>query len=85
MKIGTLPLKNKMILAPMAGITDLPFRLVNRDFGVGLTFTEMISANGLIRGMNKTLRYLNFHPGDTPLGVQIFGSIPRFLRKRQKS
>jgi tRNA-dihydrouridine synthase B len=84
MKIGTLSLKNAMILAPMAGITNLPFRLINRDFGVGLTFTEMISANGLIRGMKKTLRYLNFHPGDTPLGVQIFGSDPAILAEAAK-
>jgi nifR3 family TIM-barrel protein len=83
-KIGKLSLKNKTILAPMAGITNLPFRLINRDFGVGLTFTEMISANGLIRGMNKTLRYLNFHPGDTPLGVQIFGSDPAILAEAAK-
>jgi tRNA-dihydrouridine synthase B len=84
MKIGNLSLKNAMILAPMAGITNLPFRLINRDFGVGLTFTEMISANGLIRGMKKTLRYLNFHPGDTPLGVQIFGSDPAILAEAAK-
>lgn len=84
MKIGTLSLKSEMILAPMAGITNLPFRLINRDFGVALTFTEMISANGLIRGMKKTLRYLNFHPGDTPLGVQIFGSDPAILADAAK-
>lgn len=79
MKIGTLSLKNEMILAPMAGITNLPFRLINRGFGVGLTFTEMISANGLIRGMRKTLHYLNAHPDDRPLGVQIFGADPAIL------
>ncbi len=79
MKIGALSLKNEMILAPMAGITNLPFRLINRDFGVGLTFTEMISANGLIRGMKKTQHYLNFHPDDRPVGVQIFGSDPAIL------
>ncbi len=84
MKIGTLSLKNEMILAPMAGITNLPFRLINRDFGVGLTFTEMISANGLIRGMKKTLRYLNVHPDDRPLGVQIFGSDPAILAEAAK-
>lgn len=79
MKIGVLSLKNEMILAPMAGITNLPFRLINRGFGVGLTFTEMISANGLIRGMRKTLHYLNAHPDDKPLGVQIFGADPAIL------
>jgi tRNA-dihydrouridine synthase B len=84
MKIGTLPLKNEMILAPMAGITNLPFRLINRDFGVGLTFTEMISANGLIRGMKKTRHYLNAHPDDRPLGVQIFGTDPSILAEAAK-
>ncbi len=79
MKIGTLSLKNEMILAPMAGITNLPFRLVNRDFGVGLTFTEMISANGLMRGMKKSQHYLNAHSDDRPLGMQIFGADPSIL------
>lgn len=63
----------------MAGITNLPFRLIHREFGVGLTFTEMISANGLIRGMKKTRQYLNTHPHDRPLGIQIFGSDPSSL------
>jgi len=84
MKIGALSLKNKMILAPMAGISNMSFRLINRDFGVGLTFTEMISANGLIRGMGKTLRYLDAHPDDRPLGVQIFGSDPATLAEAAK-
>jgi tRNA-dihydrouridine synthase B len=84
MKIGTLSLENKIILAPLAGITNLPFRLINRTFGVGLTFTEMISANGLIRGMQKTLHYLEFHPDDRPLGVQIFGSDPAVLAEAAK-
>jgi tRNA-dihydrouridine synthase B len=84
MKIGTLSLKNKMILAPLAGITNLPFRLINRNFGVGLTFTEMISANGLIRGMKKTMHYLEFHSDDRPLGVQIFGSDPAVLAEAAK-
>ena len=79
MKIGTLPLKNEIILAPMAGITNLPFRFINRDFGAGLTFTEMISANGLIRGVKKTQHYLNAHPDDRPLAVQIFGAVPSIL------
>lgn len=79
MKIGTLALSNKIILAPMAGITNLPFRLINREFGIGLAFTEMISANGLIRGMKKTLHYLDSQDDDRPLGVQIFGTEPSIL------
>ncbi len=79
MSIGRLHLKNGICLAPMAGITDLPFRTIVREFGCSLAFTEMISANGLIRGMSKTCRYLDSSPGDRPLGIQLFGSDPETL------
>jgi len=84
MKIGNLSLRNEIILAPMAGITNLPFRLINRGFGIGLAFTEMISANGLIRGMKKTLHYLDSRDDDRPLGVQIFGAEPSILADAAK-
>lgn len=64
------------MLAPLAGITNLPFRLMARDFGCGLCFTEMISANGLIRESAKTIDYLISSPEDRPLGVQLFGANP---------
>jgi tRNA-dihydrouridine synthase B len=79
MNIGRLRLKNAICLAPMAGITDLPFRTLMREFGCGLAFTEMVSAAGLVRGMGKTCRYLDSSPGDRPLGVQLFGSDPETL------
>jgi tRNA-dihydrouridine synthase B len=79
MEIGSLSLKNNVILAPMAGITNLPFRSLVRRFGCGLAFTEMISANGLVRGTEKSYRYLGTATGDTPLGVQIFGADPVVL------
>lgn len=79
MKIGHLELKNNLFLAPMAGITDLPFRTIVRSFGCGLAFTEMISASGLIRGTEKTFRYLASSPADRPLGVQLFGYDPETL------
>ncbi|MCX5838748.1 MAG: tRNA-dihydrouridine synthase, partial [Deltaproteobacteria bacterium] len=79
MNIGCLHLKNNVFLAPMAGITDLPFRTVARSFGCGLAFTEMISATGLVRGTGKTLRYLVSSHGDRPLGVQLFGCDPETL------
>jgi nifR3 family TIM-barrel protein len=78
-KIGNLTLKNNVFLAPMAGITNLPFRILAREFGCGLAFTEMISANGLVRKTNKSHRYLLSSPDDKPLGVQIFGSDPTIL------
>lgn len=79
MKIGRLELKNPIFLAPMAGITDLPFRTVVRSFGCGLAWTEMVSAIGLVRKADKTLRYLASSPSDRPLGVQIFGNDPETL------
>lgn len=79
MNIGLLRLKNNICLAPMAGITDLPFRTLVREFGCGLAFTEMVSATGLVRGMGKTCRYLDSSLGDRPLGVQLFGSDPETL------
>lgn len=79
MKIGTLSLKNNLLLAPLAGIATLPFRLLLREFGVGLAFTEMVSAEGLTRGSRGTFSYLASNENDRPLGVQIFGSDPAVM------
>jgi tRNA-dihydrouridine synthase B len=79
MNIGSLHLNDNIFLAPMAGVTDLPFRTIVRELGCGLAFTEMVSANGIIRRMNKTCRYLESSPADHPLGVQLFGSDPETL------
>lgn len=79
MKIGRLLLKNNVFLAPMAGVTDLPFRTIVREFGCGLAFTEMVSAAGLVLGTGKTRRYLDSSPVDRPLGVQLFGVDPETL------
>jgi len=77
--IGTLRLKNRFVLAPMSGITNLPFRLMIKRLGAGLVTTEMVSAMGLIQGRNKTLRYLTSHPDEKPLAVQIFGTKPEVM------
>ena len=76
LRIGTLKLKNWLIMAPMSGITNLPFRLITKTMGPGLVTTEMISAMGLIRAHKKTLEYLRSSPDERPLAVQIFGSDP---------
>ncbi len=78
LSIGRLVLRNRVLLAPMAGVTDLPFRTIVRGFGCGLAFTEMVSASGLLRG-GKTCRYLDSSPLDRPLGVQLFGADPAAL------
>ncbi|MCK9363541.1 MAG: tRNA dihydrouridine synthase DusB [Syntrophales bacterium] len=79
MKIGNLQLKSTIFLAPLAGITDLPFRTIVRSFGCDLAYTEMISAVGLVRKTGKTLRYLASSPLDRPLGVQLFGNDPEVI------
>lgn len=84
MKIGKLKLKNNVFMAPMAGITDLGFRTIMRDFGCSLCFTEMVSAAGLIRGTEKSYKYLDSAPHDRPLGIQIFGSDPNVLADAAK-
>jgi len=74
LKIGNLELSSPVILAPMAGISDLPFRNLNRRFGCELAFTEMISARALVYRNVNTLRMLSSAPPDSPLGVQLLGN-----------
>lgn len=78
-KIGNLTLKNRFILAPMAGITNSPFRLIAKRFGAALVTTEMISAKGLCLNQKRTLEYLKHSPEEDPLSVQIFGSEPEIM------
>jgi len=73
-KIGNLELENNIMLAPMAGITDLPFRLICKQYGPGLVFTEMISAKGLAYNDEKTKLLLNTMDEKRPIAVQIFGN-----------
>jgi nifR3 family TIM-barrel protein len=75
--IGTLTLRNNLILAPMAGITNLPVRLLARQHGASLCFTEMVSTEGLVRNGKKTLELLQSSREDRPLGVQVFGHDPQ--------
>ena len=80
-KISGLELPQNIILAPLAGITVLPFRLVCRSYGAVMAFTEMVSVNGMVREGEKTQALLATVPGDRPLGVQLFGSDPETLAK----
>lgn len=79
LNIGSLALANNLILAPMAGITNLPMRVLARECGAGLCFTEMISVNGLVRDGKKTFDLLRSTPADRPLGIQLFGDDPLLL------
>ncbi len=79
--IGTLQLSTPIILAPMAGITSLPYRRIMKSFATGLVYSEMISANGLIRDGKKTQLLLTTHDDEFPLGIQLFGDDPEVLAK----
>lgn len=68
-------------MAPMAGITNLPFRLIVKQLGAGLVTTEMVSAKGLTLGQERTLEYLKSHPHERPLSVQIFGPDPDVMAR----
>ena len=77
--IGSLVLQHNVVLAPLAGITNLPFRLICRKAGASLAYTEMVSVNGLVREGAKTLALLKSSPEDRPLGIQLFGDKPSDL------
>ena len=79
LSIGSLTLENNLILAPMAGLTNLPMRVLARECGAALTFTEMVSVNGLVRDGKKTFDLLLRAPEDRPMGVQLFGDDPQLL------
>ena len=76
MKIGNIKLKNKIMVAPMAGITDSAFRTICSEMGAGLLFTEMISAKGLYYNDRKTNELMKIQDKNRPIGIQLFGSDP---------
>ena len=79
MQIGSLTLANNTILAPLAGITNLPFRLMAKEAGCGLVCSEMVSSHGLVYQSEKTLKMLDSTPEEKPLSVQIFGAKPDIM------
>ncbi|MBT8358366.1 MAG: tRNA-dihydrouridine synthase family protein, partial [Deltaproteobacteria bacterium] len=83
-KIGNLMLDNPLILAPLAGITNLPFRLMVKDTSCGLVCSEMISANGLVHKSMKTEKMLESCPEEKPLSMQLFGSDPLIMADAAK-
>ena len=79
LKIGNVTLKNNLILAPMAGITDLPFRIIVEKFNPGLVCTEMVSAKALYYGDEKTKKLLKTEGEVHPISMQIFGNEPEIM------
>lgn len=84
MKIGSIELTAPLVLAPMAGITDLPFRLICRRLGCGMTVSEMVSAKGLLYKNVKTTEMLRIDDGERPTAIQLFGSVPKELAEAAK-
>ena len=77
MKIGNVELPSPFVIAPMAGMTDTAFRrLVKRHGGCGLVVSEMVSSEGLVRGIDRTLEYAEFTEEERPVSIQIFGGDP---------
>ena len=75
-RLGPFVLANPWILAPMAGVSEKPFRNIAREMGAAATPTELVSARGLSHGAKKTLAFLDHDPGEKPFWVQIFGGDP---------
>ncbi len=84
MKIGNVQLENPYILAPMAGVTDLPFRLLCKEQGAGLLCMEMISAKALQYKNKNTKVLLSIHPQEYPVSLQLFGSDPKIISEMAK-
>jgi tRNA-dihydrouridine synthase B len=81
MRIGPYLLKNNLIVAPMAGVTDRPFRMLCKSMGAGMAVSEMVSSNSLLYGSEKTKRRAN-HEGEVdPISVQIVGADPNMLAR----
>ena len=78
-RIGPVKLKNQLILAPMAGVTDLPYRLLCKEQGCALVYTEMVSAKAILYRNKNTKSLLEVADGEGPVAVQLFGSDPKIM------
>lgn len=82
--IGGVSLDNNLILAPMAGVTDLPFRLLCREQGAGLVCMEMVSAKAIYYHNKNTEELMEIHPDEKPVSLQLFGSDPKIISEMAK-
>ncbi len=82
--IGNVTLKNNLILAPMAGVSDLPFRLLCKEQGAGLVCMEMVSAKAIYYNNQNTEELMAIHPDEHPVSLQLFGSDPDILSEMAK-
>lgn len=84
MEIGNIHIENKLVLAPMAGITDMPFRQICKEAGAGLVYTEMISAKALYYKNNNTAPLLKIAENEAPVALQLFGNEPELMADEAK-
>lgn len=84
LKIGNVELKNRYILAPMAGVSDLPFRLLCKEQGAGLVCMEMVSAKAIYYNNKNTDMLMEIHPDEGPVSLQLFGSDPKIMGEMAK-
>ena len=84
MKIGNVELENNIFLAPMAGVTDLPFRILCKEMGCGLVYSEMVSAKGILYDNENTKKLLTIEQRERPAAVQLFGSQPEIMAAMAK-
>ncbi len=81
MKIGNIEIPNNVFLAPMAGVTDKPYRMICKEYGAGLTVSEMVSAKGMAHRNANTKALLDTDKAERPVAVQMFGSEPDIMAK----
>lgn len=84
MQIGNLKLDNNVFLAPMAGTTDLPFRLICKEMGCGLVYSEMVSCKALSYNNKNTEKLMEVHESERPIALQLFGSEPELMAQMAK-
>jgi len=84
MQIGDLNIANPILLAPMAGVTDYPFRVLCKEQGAGVVYSEFVSAHGIIRENAKTWHMIEFTDFERPIGIQIFGDSPEVMSRAAK-
>ena len=83
-KIGNIKIENPVVMAPMAGITNMAFRKIIKDFGAGLVYSEMVSDKALCYGNNKTIDMLQVDEGEHPVSIQLFGGVVDTMVKAAK-
>jgi tRNA-dihydrouridine synthase B len=84
MQIGKLNIQTPILLAPMAGVTDYPFRVLCKAQGAGVVYSEFVSAHGIIRENAKTWQMIKFTDFERPIGIQIFGDTPEVMSRAAK-